>query len=68
MVDGKAVQDRPDYLQLVKFAVKKEAKINLMMPRKSQSQRPQHKFEEGQSSCEPNHMDGGTGTRGRSGC
>ena len=28
MVDGKAIQDRPDYWQLVKFAVKKEAKIN----------------------------------------
>ena len=28
MVDGKAVQDRPDYWQLVKFAVEKEAKIN----------------------------------------
>ena len=28
MVDGKAVQDRPDYWQLVKFAVEKEAEIN----------------------------------------
>ena len=28
MVDGKAVQDRPDYWQLVKFALKKEAEIN----------------------------------------
>ena len=28
MVNGKAMQDRPDYWQLVKFAVEKEAKIN----------------------------------------
>ena len=28
MVDGKAVYDRPDYWQLVKFAIKKEAEIN----------------------------------------
>ena len=28
MVDGKAIQDRPDYWQLVKFAVEKEAEIN----------------------------------------
>ena len=28
MVDGKAVQDQPDYWQLVKFAVEKEAEIN----------------------------------------
>ena len=28
MVDGKAVHYRPDYWQLVKFAVKKEVKIN----------------------------------------
>ena len=29
MVNGKAMQDWPDYWQLVKFAVEKEAKINL---------------------------------------
>ena len=28
MVDGKAMQDRPDYWQLVKFAVEKDAEIN----------------------------------------
>ena len=28
MVDGKAIQDRPDYWQLVKFTVEKEAEIN----------------------------------------
>ena len=28
MVDGKAIRDRPDYWQLVKFAVEKEAEIN----------------------------------------
>ena len=28
MVDGKAMHNRPDYWQLVKFTVKKEAKIN----------------------------------------
>ena len=28
MVDGKAVQDQPDYWQLVKFAIEKEAEIN----------------------------------------
>ena len=28
MVDGKAVQDRPDYWKLVKFVVEKEAEIN----------------------------------------
>ena len=28
MVDGKAMQDRPVYWQLVKFTVKKEAEIN----------------------------------------
>ena len=28
MVNGKVVQDRPDYWLLVKFTVKKEAKIN----------------------------------------
>ena len=28
MVDGRAVHERPDYWQLVKFAVKKGAKIN----------------------------------------
>ena len=28
MVNGKAILDRPDYWQLVKFTVKKEAKIN----------------------------------------
>ena len=28
MVDGKAIQDRPDYWQLVKFAVEKEVEIN----------------------------------------
>ena len=28
MVDGKAIQDRPDYWQLVKFTFEKEAEIN----------------------------------------
>ena len=28
MVNGKAIQDRPDYWQLVKFTVEKETKIN----------------------------------------
>ena len=28
MVDGKAIQERRDYWQLVKFAVEKEAEIN----------------------------------------
>ena len=42
MVNGKAVQDRLDYWQLVKFTVKKEDEINFDDAKKMSKQRPQH--------------------------
>ena len=44
MVDGKAIRDRPDYWQLVKFVVEKEAKINFDDAKKVSKPKGHHAF------------------------
>ena len=69
MVDGKAVHNRPDYWQLVKFAVKKEAEINFDETKKvSKPKATTHFRFDQKKASEPNHMNGVSCTRRRGHC
>ena len=69
MVDVKAIQDRPNYWQLVKFTVEKEAKINFDDAKKiSKPKATTHfKFDHKKTKLKSHCADGGNGTRRGSG-